>query len=436
MVNADLIQRDLKHIWHPCSQMKDFEQCAPLVVHHAQGSYLETNRGPIIDAISSWWCKSLGHGFPEVTMAIQNQLTRFEHVIGANTTYPEIVKLAEELAILSHRQHVFFASDGSSAVEIAMKLTLHANQLRGRPERDQFISLKNSYHGETLATLSISDLGLYKKPYSHFGLNCHFLQHIPYVTGEHDPMWQTCDSMWEQTLIELEAIKEKACALIVEPLIQGAGGMRCYSADFLRKLALWTKENDVYLIADEIMTGLCRTGEWLACDHAKINPDLVCLSKGLTSGTLPLSCVMIDNAIYQLFYDDFDCGKSFLHSHTYSGNPLAVSAALATINVMHRENINQKAKTLGLWMQQYFTDIAKETGKISNIRSLGACVAGDLEERGNQRIGFKIYQEALSLGALIRPLGNTLYWLPPLTTNQETIEKLAEITLNSIKAVY
>ncbi|AHE67402.1 adenosylmethionine--8-amino-7-oxononanoate transaminase [Legionella oakridgensis] len=436
MVNTGLIERDLKHIWHPCSQMKDFEQSPPFIVYGAKGSYLETNHGPIIDAISSWWCKSLGHGYPEVITAIQNQLNRFEHIISATTTYPEIVMLAEELAALSNRQHVFFASDGSSAVEIAMKLALHASQLQGHPERNQFISLKNSYHGETLATLSVSDLGLYKKPYQSFSLDCHFLQTIPYVSGEEDSLWQTCDSIWEHTLAELEKIKDKACALLVEPLIQGAGGMRCYSADFLRKLALWTKANGIYLIADEIMTGLGRTGQWLACHHAGVDADLICLSKGLTSGTLPLSCVLIDHSIYDLFYDDFAQGKSFLHSHTYSGNPLAVSAALATIQVMQQHAINQKAKTLGLWMQQCFSEVAKQTGKISNIRSLGACVAGDLDGIVDKRIGFQLYQEALNRGALLRPMGNTLYWLPPLTTDKETIEKLAEITLNSIRAVY
>lgn len=437
MVNTqDLLRRDLAHIWHPCSQMKDFEHCPPLVVYGAKGSHLDTNQGIMIDAISSWWCKSLGHATPEITQAIQAQLSRFEHVISANTTYPEIVALAEMLTEITHKPHVFFASDGSSAVEIALKLALHANQLKGTPHRRQFIALKNSYHGETLATLSVSDLGLYKAPFSGFGPDCHFLQHIPYVSGPSDPLWQDCGSYWDNTESELDAVKAEVCALIVEPILQGAGGMRCYSADFLTKLAAWAKANDIYLITDEIMTGFCRTGQWLASEHAGVEADMICLSKGLTSGTLPLSCVMIDEAIYELFYDDYETGNSFLHSHTYSGNALAVSSALATLQIMQRDNLNQVACELGLYMKTLFSDIAQTTGKLHHIRSLGACIAAELEAPKEKRIGFQLYQEALKHGALLRPLGNTLYWLPPLTTNFETIATLAEITLHSINAVY
>jgi adenosylmethionine-8-amino-7-oxononanoate aminotransferase len=437
MVNqSTLIQKDLKHIWHPCTQMKDLEQHPPLIVHHAKNSYLYTNRGPIIDAISSWWCKSLGHGCPAVIDAVREQLSQFEHVIGADTTYPIMVELAERLESISNLQHVFFASDGASSVEIAMKLALHASKRKGYTTRNRFIALKNSYHGETLATLSISDLGLYKEPFTDIGLHCHFLQQIPYVANRKEALWDSCIKEWSLIEQELAAAKEHVCAIIVEPIIQGAGGMRCYAADFLRRLSAWAKDHDIYLIADEIMTGFGRTGKWLACHHAGITPDMICLSKGLTSGVMPLSCVLIDHAIYQLFYHDYSEGHSFLHSNTYSGNPLAVSAALATIKTMEREGTHQQAEILGENMREHFNDIATHTGKITNIRSIGAMVAGDLEETGIPRIGYKIQQEALTRGALLRPIGNTLYWLPPLTTDGQTIEKLAEITQQSIDAVY
>ena len=433
---SPLIQQDLKHVWHPCTQMKDFEKFPPLVVNEAKGSYLYTDRGPIIDAISSWWCKSLGHAHPAVIEGIRAQLNRFEHVISADTTHPVMVELAELLAEISGLQHVFFASDGSSAVEIAMKLALHGAQRQGYTTRNQFIALKNSYHGETLGTLAVSDLGLYKKPFEGFDLKCHFLQSIPYVANTADPLWQSCDLDWELTEKKLETVKANVCAIIVEPIVQGAGGMLCYSADFLKKLATWAKANDIYLIADEIMTGMGRTGKWLATQHAGITPDMICLSKGLTSGTLPLSCVLIDHPIYQLFYNDFSSGHAFLHSHTYSGNALAVSAALATIKTMQTEAIPQQAETLGVLMRQHFEALATQTGKITNIRAIGAIVAGDLEDNGSARLGYQLQQAALARGALLRPLGNTLYWLPPLTTDKETIGKLAEITLNSIKDIY
>ncbi len=436
MVNThQLISRDLKHFWHPCTQMKDFETCPPLIIEKAQGSYLYTNKGPLIDAISSWWCKSLGHGHPAVIAAIKNQLDCFEHVITANTTHPALVELAEELAKITKKQHVFFASDGSSAVEIAMKLAIHANQIKGT-EKNHFIALKNGYHGETLGTMSVSDLGLYKAPYTSFGLTCHYIQNIPYISGKEDSLWHNCDSYWSTVEKELEAISDKVCAIIIEPLLQGAGGMLCYSPDFLKRLSSWAQSKNIYLIADEIMTGMGRTGKWLASNHAEVEPDLICLSKGLTSGSVPLSCVMIDNSIFDLFYADYATGKSFLHSHTYSGNPLAVSAALATIRAMHQERIIEHAQSLGEYMLSALTEVAQLSGKLSNIRGIGAVVAADLEDTGQQRIGNKVYQHALNHGALIRPIGNTLYWLPPLNTDYEVIGKLAEITLHSIKGAY
>lgn len=437
MVNINqVIEKDLKHIWHPCSQMKDFQSYPPLVVHAAKGSYLYTDKGPLIDSLSSWWCKSLGHGHPAVISAIQKQLEMFEHIIGANTTHPLLAELGEKLAGLSGNQHVFFASDGSSAVEIAMKLALHASQLKGKFHKTNFIALKNSYHGETLGTLSISDLGLYKKPFEGYGVTCNFLQAIPYLANTTDPLWHNTDEHWQQTLSQLEKIKNNACAVIVEPIIQGAGGMLCYSADFLKKLAGWAKDNDIYFIADEIMTGLCRTGKWFACDHASIKPDLMCLSKGLTSGTLPLSCVLINHAIFKLFYDDYEVGKSFLHSHTYSGNALALSAALATLNAMEEEKSNEQAIHLECLMRSLMEEIGSITGKISNIRSIGAMVAADLTEIKGKRMGYELSKEAISRGALLRPLGKTVYWLPPLNVDHQTIENLAEITLNSIRAIY
>ncbi|KTC93516.1 adenosylmethionine--8-amino-7-oxononanoate transaminase [Fluoribacter dumoffii] len=437
MVNTQqLISKDLKHFWHPCTQMKDFETCPPLIIEKAQGSYLYTNKGPLIDAISSWWCKSLGHGHPAVVAAIKEQLNHFEHVIAANTTHSKLVELAENLAEITKKQHVFFASDGSSAVEIAMKLAIHANQIKGFTEKNQFIALKNGYHGETLGTMSVSDLGIYKAPYTAFGLTCHLIQNIPYISGKEDSLWHDCGSYWTLVEKELESVSDNVCAVIVEPLIQGAGGMLCYSPDFLKKLSSWAKSKNIYLIADEIMTGMGRTGKWLASNHADVEPDLICLSKGLTSGSIPLSCTMIDHAIFKLFYADFASGKSFLHSHTYSGNPLAVSAALATIHAMQEEKIISRAQSLGEYMLTSLTEIAELTGKLSNVRGIGAVVAADLEDNGQSRIGNKIYQHALNHGALIRPIGNTLYWLPPLNTDHEVIGKLAEITLHSIKEAY
>lgn len=436
MVNLhNLIQRDLKHVWHPGSQMKDFADCPPLVIEKAQGSYLYTSDGPLIDAISSWWCKSLGHGHKAVLRAIQEQMGRFEHVIGANTTHPLLVELAEELAQITGNQHVFFASDGAMAVEIAMKLALQAASIKGLGHKTQFMALKNAYHGESFGTLGVSDLGIYKAPYQALTQDCPIIEHIPYVSDVTDPLWNNCESYWNVVKPQLEAHKDSLCAIIVEPIIQGSGGLLCYSQDFLARLTLWAQANEIYVIADEIMTGIGRTGKWLASEYAGIKPDLICLSKGLTSGTIPLSCVSINSSIFNLFYADYADGKSFLHSNTYSCNALGVAAALATIRAIRDENIIQQAQELGDFMLQEFRALADASGNIVNVRGIGAVVAGDLVAAQGARLGPKVYENALKRGALIRPIGNTVYWLPPLNTDRDTIKKLAEITYNSIRGL-
>lgn len=436
MVNTDLlIKKDLQHIWHPCMQMKDFENCPPIIVDRAQGSYLYTNRGPLIDGIASWWCKSLGHGHPAVLEAIEQQLKRFEHVISANTTHAVAVELAEQLSLITGKQHIFYASDGSSAVEIAMKLAIHAMLIDGKAHKNQFIALTNGYHGETFGTMNISDLGLYKAPYQVYNLPCHFIT-PPYLNDRTDSLWNSCEEYWSAVFPHLESIKEQVCAIVLEPIVQGAGGMLCYSPDFLRKIAHWAKKNDIYLIADEIMTGIGRTGRWLALEHAGISADLICLSKGLTSGSIPFSCVMIEHDIYDRFYADYQLGRSFLHSHTYAGNPLALAAALATIKTIQREGLIEYAEHLGNLMRHYLQQVSESTQKIGVIRGVGPIAAGDLIPLSGKRLSVEIYQQGLNYGALLRPIGNTLYWLLPLNTNEKTIEKLAEITLNCINNVY
>jgi adenosylmethionine---8-amino-7-oxononanoate aminotransferase len=435
---SELIARDLAHVWHPCSQMKDFEHFPPLEISHASGSYLVTKQGnKIIDAISSWWCKSLGHAHPRIKSALISQLDKFEHAIGANITYDKIVELSENLAMLSPGlDKVFYASDGSCAVEIALKLALHGMQLKNKPQCRQFAALSGGYHGETLATLAISDLGLYKKPYENTSIDCHMITDIPYVNSKDSPLWSDASSHWQHVKNQLEPIKETLCAIVVEPILQGAGGMKLYSADFLEKLAQFAKSNDIYLIADEIMTGLGRTGKWFAFNHANIKPDMICLSKGLTSGTLPLSAVLIDDAIYDLFYDDYHLGKSFLHSHTYSGNALGVSVALETLNIMQEIGINTMADNLGTQMHELFSYVSEKTGKIKNIRQIGAMVAGDLIDPPKARMGYEVYKHAVSKGALLRPLANTLYWLPPINTKLHTLEELSTITIEAINIAY
>jgi adenosylmethionine---8-amino-7-oxononanoate aminotransferase len=433
--SASLLDRDLKHVWHPCSQMKDFEQAPPIEIIGAQGAYLHTPQGPLIDAISSWWCKPLGHQHPAIIEAIQTQLHQFEHGISANTTHTNLVLLAEKLSQLSNLPYSLFASDGACAVEIALKLTLQARKIQGQPHKTQFLSFKNGYHGETFGTLSISDIGRFKEPYlAHCTPSAHI--ELPYTYGLNDPLSLDASLHWVQLLPQLEAMKETLTAIIFEPVIQGAGGMKTYSVDFLNRVMAWAKANHIYCIADEIMTGLCRTGRWFATDYTNQQPDIMCLSKGLTAGALPLSATLISQSLFDLFYDDFENNHNFLHSHTHSGNALAVSAAVATLQTLETEGINEQATLLQTQMRQAFNWLKETTGKLSNIRGIGGIIAADLMPSPHPRTGFRFYQEALKRGALIRPIGQTLYWLPPLTISQATLEKLTQITYESIQVMY
>ena len=433
MNNETLITKDLHHVWHPCSIMKHFEHTPPLVVTSAQGSYIQTQQGKLIDAISSWWCKSLGHGHPKITEAIKNQLDRFEHVMPANTTHPNLVALAELFAELSNKQHIYFASDGASSVEIALKLAIQATMLKGEPQRKQIIALRHAYHGETLGALSVSDMGLYKYAWDGMGIKCHFLDPVPYVAHPHDPLWSDAQATWDFILPQLEELKSQVCAIIVEPLIQGANGLRPYSADYLSKLATFAKQHDIYLIADEIMTGLGRTGTWFACEQANVEPDMICLSKGITSGSIPMSCVLIDHAIYDLFYHQHDPKHCFLHSHTFGGNALAIAAALATLQTMREENIIQKAQDLGVYMFRNFKTILQPCDLFSNFRSLGAIVAADYHGPNSGQFSRVLGSVAQQEGALLRPIGSTLYWLPPLNTPRNTIDELSDITERAVQ---
>jgi adenosylmethionine---8-amino-7-oxononanoate aminotransferase len=435
-----LADRDLKTIWHPCAQMKDYETFIPLPIEKAQGSYFILQDGTqVLDAISSWWCKSLGHSHPRLKAALVRQLEMFEHVILANTTNSIIVQLSEKLTCLTKNLNkIFYASEGSSVVEIALKMSLHARQILGQPFKNQVLALSNGYHGETFLALAVSDVGIYRQPYENFLPKVNFIQNIPYVCSRIDAAWQNASPSWDGIENQLDAYADNLSAIIVEPLVQGAGGMRIYSKDFLSRLRRWCSSHDVHLIADEIMTGFGRTGKMLACMHADIEADFVCIGKGLTSGWLPMSAVLTSNAIYQVFYDDYAAGKSFLHSHTYAGNALAAAVALESMKILEEEQICERVSDLEITLGSYMADVAEKTKKLINIRCLGGIVAADLDvnrDKTNSRSGYQIFKKAVAFGAYLRPLGNTIYWLPPLNITEHDLRHLRDVTIAAIQAV-
>ena len=439
MNNDNLQMLDLHLNWHPCSQMKDYELFKPLIIEKAYDCFFELSDGKkIIDAISSWWCKSLGHQHPQLKIALLEQIEKFEHVIFANTTNETIIKLSQKLTgLLSGLDKVFYVGgDGSSAVETAIKMSIHARTICGHKNRNQFIAFKNGYHGETIGALSVSDCGLYREPYKKLLFEPVFIEPL-YVSGVDDALWGNASDHWNVIKKILEPYKDTATALIFEPIVQGAGGMKIISQDFLSRICTWARENNIHIIADEIMTGISRCGKMLASEYANIQPDFVCLSKGLTSGWVPFSLVLTTNSIYELFYDDYESGKSFLHSHTYSGNAIGAALALETLNIIETNNYCDRASELQTIMRISMNKISEKTGLIKNIRGIGAIIAADLDVgNSKERMGFRFYQEAVKLGALIRPLGNTIYWLPPLTISNEVVESLEEITIKAILAAF
>jgi len=445
-----LIDRDLASIWHPCSQMSDYQDFPPLPVVSASGCRLHLADGrEILDAISSWWCKSLGHGHPAVTAAIQRQLASFEHVILANTTNELIVGFAEALLTASQRPaasdqqpaassqpfaKVFFTDNGSSGVEVALKMALHWQQLAGQGRRTRYATLENGYHGETVGALSVSDLGLYADPYQPLLFPTLVLRGLPYRQGPEDPRWLDAAAEWAGLERQLEAQAETLAAVIYEPVLQGAGGMRILSPDLLPRLRRWADAHGVLLIADEVASGMGRCGAMLASHLADGGmPDLAVVSKGLTSGSLPLACVLTTQRLYDAFLGSWASRRAFLHSNTYAGNALAVSAAEAVLRVMRDERVCNQATATGARMRAALA--ARAHPRLSAVRGVGMVAAVDLLGCDPKaRTGYRVYQEAVRRGALLRPLGDTLYLFPPLNAPWAEIETMIAIMIDSVTA--
>jgi adenosylmethionine-8-amino-7-oxononanoate aminotransferase len=444
----DLGARDLRVFWHPCSQMRDYRDFPPLEVASARGSRITLQDGrTILDAISSWWCKSLGHGHPRLRAALIEQLESFEHVIVANTTNAALVDLCERLLAVAngdtvgHFGKVFLADNGSTAVEIAIKMAVQAQAQRGQPARTRLASLRNGYHGETLATLSVGDCGIYGEPYRALLFPVTKLEHLPYRSGPDDARWMDAEPEWPAIEAQLEPLAGQLAAIVYEPVLQAAGGMRLYSPDLLRRLRDWAAAHDVYLIADEIAAGMGRCGAMLASQLAPALPDFAVLSKGLTGGFLPLSAVLTTDAVQALFDADYGEGRAFLHSNTYTGNALGVAVARAALDVYAEEAILARVAAHGPLLRRALGDLAARRPHLRAVRGCGMMAAVDLRARdgapldSSRRTGYRVYREAVRRGALLRPLGDTLYLFPPLTTSPAEIDEMVAILADSLDAV-
>ena len=428
MNNQMMADRDLDVIWHPCTQMKDHEFLPMIPIKRGEGVYLEDFEGNrYIDAISSWWVNIFGHANAYINAEIKKQLDTLEHVILAGFTHEQVIRLSERLVKLTPEglTRCFYADNGSSAIEVALKMSYHYHKNQGR-ERSLFVSLNNSYHGETIGALSVGDVELYKETYEPL-----LIRSIQTPV----PKDQSEEAALEAAAALEECFKtrhEEIAALIVEPLIQGAGSMHMYHPLFLTKARELCDLYGIHLIADEVMAGFGRTGTMFACEQAGITPDYIVLSKGLTGGYLPLSVVLTTDEVYQAFYCDYQLYKAFLHSHSYTGNALACAAANATLDLFESENIIEKNREKTKYIASKLEAFEK-LPNVKEVRQCGMVAAVELEGYAPQkRIGLKVYEYGLKHGVLLRPLGHIIYFMPPYIITNDEIDVMMDTAYRAI----
>lgn len=440
-MTLNLASRDAKSLWHPCTQHSDHEWLPLLEIVRAEGAYLFDSQGKsYLDAISSWWTCLLGHRHPHIVNALKQQLDQIDHVIFAGCTHEPAVALAEKLCQLSGLDRVFYADIGSAAVEVALKMSFHYWQNQGQSKKRKFVCLANSYHGETLGALSVTDVALYRKTYGAILLE-------PIIAPSPDA-YLAPEGMSASDYAELQAqaleeifarVHAEISALIVEPLVQCAGGMRMYHPHYLTRARTLCDRYQIHFIADEIAVGFGRTGKMFACEHAQIQPDFLLVGKGLTGGVLPLSAVVTHESIYQAFYDSYASLRAFLHSHSFTANPLACRAAIATLEAMDQEQTLANNQHLHVEIAAALAHL-KTHPNVADVRQTGMIAAVEMVADKTtrkpfpwqERRGIRVYQHGLNRGAFLRPLGNVVYLMPPFCITQSEVAALAQTITEGI----
>lgn len=441
--NASLSERDLKVLWHPCTQMKDHESLPMIPIHSGKGVWLQDFDGNrYIDAISSWWVNLFGHANPTITAAISQQAETLEHVLLAGFTHEPAIQLAERLSHITPKglDRCFYADNGSSGIEVALKMSYHFWRNQGHYEKTRFITLENSYHGETLGALAVGNVSLYKETYAPLLMDVITAPSPDCFFREKGEDWESFSLRQIAPLRKiLEQQADSCCAIVIEPLVQCAGNMRMYHPAYLTVLRELCNEYGIHLIADEIAVGFGRTGTLFACEQADISPDFMCLSKGLTGGFLPLCAVLTTEEVYQAFYDDYQNLTAFLHSHSYTGNPLACRAALATLDLLESENPLEANRQKAKWMNAGVSELSDHP-HIAEVRQTGMILAIEMIlDKANrtpypwqERRGLQVYRHGLEHGVLLRPLGNVVYFMPPYVINKDEIEKMTQTAVDAI----
>jgi adenosylmethionine-8-amino-7-oxononanoate aminotransferase len=436
MNNKQLLQRSLASVWHPCTQMKMHESLPLVPVERGQGAWLyDFDGNRYLDAVSSWWVNLFGHCNPRINSAIADQLGKLEHVMLAGFTHEPAVQLSERLGQLapSGLGHCFYASDGASATEIALKMSAHYWRNHGRLDKTQFLSLQNSYHGETIGALSVTDVALFRDAYSNLVMQNATVPSPDWRNASQDENAEEfalrCAAQLE---LHLHQHHGSIAAFIIEPLVQGAAGMAMYHPVYLKQARKLCSRYHVHLIADEIAVGMGRTGTMFACEQAGIAPDFLLLSKGITGGYLPLSVVMTTDEVYRAFYAD-EVARGFLHSHSYTGNPLACRAALATLDIFAQDKVLGANRTKAAHLGRATACLRDHSG-VRNFRNTGMIWAFEVDSPYND-FAQRCFTLALQHELLLRPMGNTIYFMPPYVISEREMDFLVERTLLVVESL-
>lgn len=448
MNKQDWISKDLQYVWHPDTQHKQYEgdNYKPTLIEKGEGIYVyDIDGNKYIDAVSSWWVNTLGHSVPRLNKVLYEQANKIEHILLADFTHKPAIELAEMLINLAGEpfSKVFYSDDGSTAVEVAIKMAYQYWYQVGKPEKKYFVSMTDSYHGDTLGSVSVGGIDLYKEIFNP----------LVFETLKVDaPYCYRCPCNAKQNNCNIECFKQvedlfksrshEIAAIIVEPLVQGAAGMRMYPAEYLTKLRQLCDKYDVLLIDDEVAMAFGRTGRYFAFEHAGIKPDIFCVAKGITAGYIPLAATVASKKVYEAFHDDYSKVKAFYHGHSFTGNPLACAIAVETLKIMKEENIVENLKEKSLHLKNSLDKFKnlKHVGDIRHIGMIGALeLVKDKETKEpyhfTERIGHKVFLEAMRRGAILRPTENVIYFIPPLIITTEEIELLTQIAYDSIKTV-
>jgi len=443
--NAPYVRRDLAHVWHPCTQMKDHEALIPLIpIRSGSGAWLEDYAGQrYLDAVSSWWVNLFGHCNPRINAAVRAQLESLEQVILAGFTHEPVIALSEELAALAPAglTRCFYADNGSSAVEVAVKMSFHYWRNIGRTAKRRFITLANSYHGETLGALAVGNVELYKEIYQPLLMDVITVPSPDCYPRAAGVGWaEHSRAQFAHMEAALERSAQETAAVIVEPLVQCAGGMRMYDPVYLTLLREACDRHGVHLIADEIAVGFGRTGTLFACEQAGIRPDFMCLSKGLTGGYLPLSAVMTTEPIYRAFYDEYVKLNAFLHSHSFTGNPLSCAAARASLAIFREDHTLERNRLLAARMGARAREL-EDHPHVAEVRQRGMIVAIEMvRDKASrtpypwqERRGLAVYRHALGRGVLLRPVGNVVYFMPPYVITPDEIDLMVDVAREGLE---